>query len=598
MNPWRWIRSRRWWVQLILALLAFPIVLVAGYVAVRSLMYLGAERDPGVYVPAGANVVLRAKDLEAHLKRIQDSPAWRSFERRVLRDAVVRRELNLLLKENGAPTLDDLEDERKPFARQKDRVIDVLGDDVVAALQVREALPKASFCGIVRLRWLYYLATPFARLALPTETIEGEKVLIVRNGPQEIRLTFIGSLVIASNDKLLIAQALKRQGREETPERPVALRASFEGSPALLQIRRAIQSSGLLPSVRWETARTLALTADVRESTVRVDVALDKAEPLHPTAPPVALRAWAPLSTSGVLLTNTGGADLIAWIRGLVTTPGMRSQGETNVLQALQALDEGGLQANLLPQLQDGMAFVTGVDEREGRSYTAFVMILPAKDPTAAVEALNGMVRKIAGNWGDRKYFSSIPVGEVTLNSWKWPEEAVKAMHLNELMSPTYGAVKDLVVIGNNPVFTEAVVKAAQQGNGFEETSQFRKLRSRLKEEGLGLEPSLAGGFLYPPLLRESLDGILGVVALQMVSQTLNGAQHRAEVVEQLKRGGGNPTEPEIVKAYNEAFDRKVEEQETALRRALDPMNAVKWGAFEAQVSDRGIKVKAAMELR
>src|SRR6185295_14210314 len=305
MNPWRWIRSRRWWVQLIFALVALPIALVLGYVAIRSVMYLGAERDPGVYVPQGANVVVRARDLEAHLKRIQDSPAWRSFERRVLRDAVLRRELNALLKADGAPTLDDLEDERKPFARQKDRVIDVLGDDVVAALQVRESLPRASFCGLVRLRWLYYLATPFARLALPSETIEGEKVLVVRNGPQEVRIAFVGGLAIASNDKILIGQALKRQGREEAPERPLALRVSFEGSPALLQIRRLIQSSGLLPSVRWETARTLALTADVRESTVKIDVALDKAEPLHPTPPPVALRAWAPLSASGVLLTNT-----------------------------------------------------------------------------------------------------------------------------------------------------------------------------------------------------------------------------------------------------------------------------------------------------
>jgi hypothetical protein len=560
-------------------------------------MYFAAEKDPGVYVPSGANVVVRARGLEAHVLRIKESPAWRAFDRRILRDAVLRKDLNALLTASGAPSLDELEDERKPFVRQKDRVLDFLGDDAVAALQVRESLPKASFCALVRLRWLYYLAAPFARLALPSETIEGETVLVVRQGAQEMRLAFVGGLVIASNDKSLIAQALKRQGREEAPERPFAIRVSFEGSPALLQIRRQIESSGVLPSVKWSTARTLAATADVRESTIKLDVNLDKAEPLHPTAPPVALRSWAPLSTSGLLVTNTGGADLIAWVRGMVSAPGARTAGEQNVLQALQALDEGGLQSKLLPQLQDGMAFVTGVEEREGRAYTAFVLILPSKDPAAAVDALNGIVRKIAGAWGDSKYFVSIPVGDVTLNSWSWPEGLQKGTQINDLMSPTYGAVKDVVVLGNNPTFTESVVRAAAQGGGFEETSQFRKLRSRLKEEGIGMEPTLAGGFVFPPLIRASLDGILSNIARQTVYQTLNPQQHRAEVVEQLKRSG-TPSEPEIIKAYNEALDRKVEDQEAALRRSLDPLNAVKWGAFEAQVGDRGIKIKAALELR
>jgi hypothetical protein len=153
------------------------------------------------------------------------------------------------------------------------------------------------------------------------------------------------------------------------------------------------------------------------------------------------------------------------------------------------------------------------------------------------------------------------------------------------------------VVLGNNPTFTESVVRAAAQGGGFEETSQFRKLRTRLKEEGIGMEPALAGGFVFPPLIRASLDGILSNIARQTVYQTLNPQQHRAEVVEQLKRSG-TPSEPEIIKAYNEALDRKVEDQEAALRRSLDPLNAVKWGAFEAQVGDRGIKIKAALELR
>ncbi|HLY09925.1 MAG TPA: hypothetical protein VKW04_11525, partial [Planctomycetota bacterium] len=63
-------------------------------------------------------------------------------------------------------------------------------------------------------------------------------------------------------------------------------------------------------------------------------------------------------------------------------------------------------------------------------------------------------------------------------------------------------------------------------------------------------------------------------------------------------RRHGVPTEPEIVKAFNEAIDRKIEEREAALRRSLEPLNAVRWAAFEAQTGENGIRIRAALELR
>ncbi|HZE99315.1 MAG TPA: hypothetical protein VE981_20090, partial [Planctomycetota bacterium] len=467
MNPWRWVRSRRWWVQLLLAGGVLPIVLVTLYVAGRSIQYAAAERDGGVYVPSTANVVLRARGLEAQLRRLRDSTAWHAFERRILRDPVLRRQINGLLQANGAPTLDDLDDSRKPFAKNQERLIDAIGDDLIGALQVRDSLPKASWCGIVRLRWLHYLAAPFARLALRSEELDGETCLVIRDGGQEIRIVIIGSLAIAANDKALLSQALRRQGREEASDRPIVARAVFENSPALFEVRKAVRDSGVMPFVDWSTARGLKLSADVQDATASLDLLLDKAEPLHSTPPPLELRGWAPLNTSGLLLTNTGGADLMRWLSDLVLSAGPRDFTAQTIQQALKALEDGGLYSHLLPQLNDGMAFVTGLEEREGRSYTAFALLLPSKDPEAAVEALNRMVRKIAGAWGDSKYFTSIPVGDVVLNSWSWPE----GLQINDLLSPTYGAVKGMIVLGNNAAFTEAVVKTAAQGGGFEETS-------------------------------------------------------------------------------------------------------------------------------
>jgi hypothetical protein len=56
---------------------------------------------------------------------------------------VLRREINGLLQESGAPTLDDLEDERKPIARYQETALHALGADAIATLQVRDALPTA-----------------------------------------------------------------------------------------------------------------------------------------------------------------------------------------------------------------------------------------------------------------------------------------------------------------------------------------------------------------------------------------------------------------------------------------------------------------------
>src|SRR6185295_10773060 len=108
----------------------------------------------------------------------------------------------------------------------------------------------------------------------------------------------------------------------------------------------------------------------------------------------------------------------------------------------------------------------------------------------AAIQAIDSLVKKIAGSFYDSKYFTSEPVGETTMYSWTWP----KSLQINDLLSPTYAAMKDVIVLGNNRSFTEAILKAVEQGGGFEETSTWRKLRTGLKEQGFAAEPTLAGG--------------------------------------------------------------------------------------------------------
>jgi hypothetical protein len=591
MNPWRWVRARRWWVQLLLAVVLLPVLLVLLYVAVRSLQYGSAEKDAGAYVPSTANVVVRARNLEKHAERIRDSAGWRVLQRRILKDPVVRREVNELLKDEGAPSLDDLEDERKPFAKNLPRVLNAIGADLVATLEVKASLATAPFCAIVRLRWLHFLATPFARLVLPSETIGGEKCLVLRRERQEIWIAFVGALAVVSSDRALLDQALKRKGREEETDRPVEARVVFEGSPGLLQVRKAMQQSGLFPYVRWETARGVSFSGDLREGTVHADVTFDRAEPIHNLPPPAAVRSWAPLTTSGLLMQNPGGADLIAWLRS-VFPPGANDAVSRNVQDALRTLDDGGLSSRVLPQLKDGLAILTGIDELEGSVVPTVTLVLPTTDPQAAVDALNGLVRKIAGSWGDSKYFTSEPVGDTVAYSWAWP----RGVKIADLANPTYAAVKDMVVIGSNKAFTLSVIRTAGQGDGFDQTSNYRKLRGRLKELGFAEEPTLAGGFLFPPQLREALNGSLIHVA--KLTTPINSTQLRAEVEAELRRQGRPLTDAEIVPAYNEAFERKIQEEEAALRRLIQPLDTVKWAAFEANTSPKGISFRFVLEFR
>jgi hypothetical protein len=297
------------------------------------------------------------------------------------------------------------------------------------------------------------------------------------------------------------------------------------------------------------------------------------------------------VATSGIAVTNTGGGDLIAWLRSLMR-PGSKDVLTANLRDALQALDDGGLTSKVLPLLQDGMAVLTGVSEQGGQTVPTLTLVLASSDPPAAVEALNGLVKKIAGSWGDSKYFTSEPMGETTLYSWSWPP----GFQIAALANPTYGALKGTVVVGSNRQFTIDLIRAAEQGDGFEQTSAWRKLRTRFKELGFAAEPTLAAGLLQPPLLREALSGSLSHVA--KLTTPINSAALRAEVEAELRRQGRPLTNDEIIPAYNAAFDAKVEEQEASLRRALSPLDAFRWGGFEASTSPKGISFRVAVEFR
>jgi hypothetical protein len=576
-----------------MALAAVPPALVVLYVAGRSLQYAAAEKDPGLYVPATANAVVRARGLEAHFRRIEESLAWRVLQRKVLKDPTLRGGINGLLKSNKLPTLDDLEDERKVPVVSPALALEIAGRDGLIAFQVRDSFPAASGCAVVRLPWLYYLATPFGRFFVPTGTIGGATCLKFRLGGQDCFLAFAGALMIGGNDKALMEQALRRQGREEPTGRPIEGRILFDGSPAMVSIRRSLEDGGCFPYVKFDTVRGLSFSGDIQGAGLVLETVFEKAEACHPDVPPQAIRAWAPSSTSGMMVIDTSLHDLMARVRGLVGVPGPRDVGRRNVLQALDTLDNAGFSSNFLPRMENGMGVISGVQEDGGRVYPTFVLIVPSRDPKGAVEAMNEVIRKIAGKTG-KTYFDMQPVEETRMYHWRWPE----GLDYNDFLRPSYAAIKGAFVFGNNLGFTEAVIRAAAQGGGLEDAANFRKLSAWLKEQGMAVDPSPAGGFISPPLFKESLDGLLVHIAKQMVYFTQDGPMLRAEIDADLRAQGRQADEAEIGRMFNEATERKKRDKEDALRANLRVMDSLKWVAFDTSATPKGIAFRLAVELR
>ena len=153
MRVWSWIRARRWWWQLLIFLLGGPLLLVALYVAGRTVQYYTAEGDAGVFAPDSAQGVLRLRELERHVDRLEESYAWRTIQRKVLRDPALRPVLNDAMKGAGIPTLDDLEDVRQSHFYSKDNLLRAAGRDFLFAVRVGDSWTSARFCIVTTLRW-------------------------------------------------------------------------------------------------------------------------------------------------------------------------------------------------------------------------------------------------------------------------------------------------------------------------------------------------------------------------------------------------------------------------------------------------------------
>lgn len=563
MIAWRWVRGLRWWWQTLIGVLGVPLILVLLYVAVRSAQYLVADGDAGRFTPE-AHAIVRLRDLDRHLDRLEASFAWTQIERKLLRDPAIRPKLNAALKGNGLPTLDDLQDPRKSGQLSRANLSRFAGRDVVVGLN-----GPGAFCAATRLGWLEYLGVPFAPLALKRDgdTLRAGKKLWV---------AFSGAIAVAGNDKALIDDALRGRGRPPEGTRPVEAVVRFEGFFA--KLRTTLSELNLLPHLKVETAQGLRMSADLDGSAARIEAVLEGVENAYPgQSPPAELLARAPGWTTGTFVSTASFREIYAWAGG---------QGKT-ARELMDQLERGKLTEVLLPLLDPGFVVLTGSAESEGKVYPAFTLMVRSSDPKRAVEALTNVVKKIGGKFAESKFDREV-LGDSEV-FWMDPPDAAR---IDDFLMPTWGAVEGGLVFGNNLVFTKSVMGAG--GELWKDRRIAKRLAQRLKDLGFAARPGLAGGVLVPPLLRESLDGVIQYLSRVMAVPS-DALLRQALEREWAEQGRGAMPEDEKGRLFLEAREAKIQEYEAELRRGLRGLEPVRWCAFESGEVSGGASLKVAI---
>jgi hypothetical protein len=244
----------------------------------------------------------------------------------------------------------------------------------------------------------------------------------------------------------------------------------------------------------------------------------------------------------------------------------------------------------LLPLVEPGMALITGYQESKGKLFPCLALLLRSSDPARASEALYDLVMKIGGPQA-RKNHDKAGVGDTTLHWVEWPN-AVGAV--NDFFQPCWAAVEGGLLFGNNRGFTEAVIAAGAGGDLWKDRRTTRRLRQRLKELGFAERPAQAGGVWVPPLLRESLDGVLDWLA--GVAAVPSDAALRQELErEWASQGRANLPETEKALLFQEARKARVEEYEADLRRSLRGLDPLRWAAFEGAPVPGGVALRLAL---
>jgi hypothetical protein len=593
-----WYRARGRVVKILLATGAGFFAVAALYLAARTAQYAGASRtSAGLFVPEGAETVVRVHDLAGKWAGVQKTELWRSFTRRLQKDAAIRKSLNSVLKEAGAPTLDQLEDhrwlDRNPMMSEAS-ILRFAGRDVVFSA-VGDKYCVATRVGLGD--FLLLPALQFFPGVAGAKRVEAAGARVLKRGAWFVAVQ--GAILVASNDETLLASALRARG---TPEKPASLvHASFKPEP-LIPTLKGFPLGALFAVANLEECRGFELDVEVSGHDLVVRMKGEGLKPLRPETAAVDTAGMIPATGIGACVTNVEAAPYWEWLKA-VTSRRQRSAAEATrfvqdlVGQSVDVLQANRFDADVLPRLDGPVGVLFGASEGDdGRTYAAVALHLRTSQPREVFEALH---RVVQGAMPKQYAPTDSEAGGVSFRSYRVTGE--DPMKVNNYLTVSYGLTGDSVILSNNRAFLEDILQCrVQQERPMAAELHYRNAMIRLRDLGMTgvMAPGAASSlFLYGPVIRQGFEGYYRVIASALVDNTRTRPRLRQELEANAAREGQSLQGQDIGKLFVEFVEEKITAKETELRGKARILDYLKWVAFQAQQSGNGMTFTLAIEV-
>lgn len=596
-----WYRARRWYVKVpiagVLGLLALAILYVGG----RSLQYLGASKaSAGVYAPEDAEIVVRCHDGAGAWSRVQGTGFWKTFRRKMQRDAAVRLQINELLALAGAPTLDQLDDVRyldeHPMLREES-LLRYAGRDLMVAVK---RTPKGGrFCAATRLGWREFLLEPGAYLF--PGLVGAKKVPVGNTTALKIGGLYVamrGAVVIASNDPDLLQSSLKRRGRATPPAGAVSavlpaadLRPYLSGFP----------TGGFLLFGDTAGIERIRIEADVQGAALVLRLQAEGMRPAGGEAPADVVH-MIPASGVGAVVYNIEGRRVWSWVKSIVdsstppATP-LDQFARTNFRSVVTVMEENGFSASVVPGLDRPVSVVFGATEADdGKTYASTALYLRSSDPVGAAAALQRVIDTAGHRVLKAEEFE---IGGMSARAYTLTSDP---FGYNNFMAACYAVTSDALVIANHPRFLKETLQClANQSAPMLTMRHYEDAMRRLAALGLKrvLSPGAsASGFFNGPVMREGLEGFYRTLA----SKAAEGG--RAKIRQDLEReglaSGRRYSVEELDQMVKGVENDRIAEKEREYRARGRVLDYLAFVAFQAEpTSDgAGMRIDLAVELK
>jgi hypothetical protein len=595
-----WYASRRRVTKILLGAGGILVSLVVLYAAARAVQYAGASRtSAGLFVPEGAEVIVRVEDLAGRWKAVQQTELWKSFTRRLQKDAAIRASLNELLAEVGAPTLDQLEDrrwlDRNPLM-QESSILRYGGRDFVFSST------GDKFCVATRIGLFEYLLLPGLQIfpgAVGAERVKRAWGPILKRG--DLFISVQGAMLVASNDAAMLESALKRRGAADKPRGLV--HASLKPQP-LLPALKGFPLGALLAVADLDTCRRIEVDVEITGADLVVRAKADGLKARQSEPAPVDTVRMIPANGLGACVTNVEAAVIWEWLRGIGDRRARGGSGvarfiRDSIRDVVDVLQGERFGEDLVPKLDGPVSILFGASEGEdGKTYAAVALYFRSSQPREAGEALQGIIDRAIK---PRKEFQPLDdeAGGVTFRSYRFDPDPFR---FNNFLVPCYAVTGDALILANNRIFLQDALKCrANQAPAMAVQLHYVQAMRRLQD--LGMKKVMAPGgaaslFLYGPAIRQGLEGFYGTLASTIVDTPMNKSLLRQEL-ETAARKEGHPIKPaDLDDHVRRILDERIHEKEDALRAGARILDYLKWVAYQAETVNDGMKIEFAIELK